>query len=224
MSAPIGGMADTWGGVPAPGLEAAASGEPYTAGWSVAAIAVHSVLQIPVPIVLRLLVPGRDAITIDFRHHAFEWAHSMRDFPEAPHQVGVETIPVDAAAPAPFILPGQNLDVLLWSIGLHSFADRSASWLRPGERYHLVRWPNLTTMRHTVDHMRLTALLGNGWFTVTELATAAGVPEGQASGIVNALSLMGVLETAPVVQAAPAVVAAPARGGLVQRLRARLGF
>jgi len=205
-------------------LDAGPDDLPYTAGWSVAAIAVHSVLQIPVPMILRLMPPDRGTILVDFRHHAFAWEHSMKDFPIAPTAVGVETVPVLDDDPAPFSLPGQNLDILLWSVGLHSFADRPASWLRAGDRHHLVRWPNLTTMRHTVDHMRLTALLGNGWFTVRELATAAGVPEGDASAIVNALSLMGVLESVPSEEGVAAPEIAPSRGGLIQRLRARLGF
>ena len=211
--------------VRATAFEQGAEDAPFTAGWSVAAIAVHSVLQIPVPIVLRLLVPGREAIVIDFRHRAFSWSGSLRAFPDNPGEVGVETIVVAEDDEPAFDLPGRHLDILLWMLGLRSFENHAASWLHPGDRYHLLRWPNLSTMPHTIDHMRLVALLGNGWFCTDALAGAAGVGRGDAVRIINALSLMGVLESLPAEgPEQPVVVTPPARDGLLQRLRAKLGF
>jgi len=199
----------------------------YTRGWSSAAIAVHSILSISTPMFLRLRVDGHPSLLVDFRHHAFDWATTAEHFPTDPSRVIVETEPTTESAPALFLLPGRNLDSLLWMIGLNSFGDTSASWLRPGDRHRLLRWPNLSQLRHTVAQMHMTAMLGNAALTVPELASIAGVTVADAQRLINALSLMGILEatrdqTPPPVAAASEVVAPPT--GLFARLRARLGF
>ena len=200
----------------------------YTRGWSSAAIAVHSILSISTPMFLRLRVDGHPSLLVDFRHHAYDWATPAEYFPADPASVMVETEPTTDSAPALFLLPGRNLDSLLWMMGLNSFGDVSASWLRPGDRYRLIRWPNLSQLRHTVAQMHMTAMLGNAALTPVELASVAGVPLADAQRLINALSLMGILEATPAAEApaplsARAVQSAPAHG-LFARLRARLGF
>ena len=195
-------------------------------GWTSAAIAVHSILQIPIPMFLRLEPAGFGPITIDFRHHAFEWGTRLEDFPDEPATVLVETEPTTATEPPIFALPGQDLDTLLWVMGLHSFQDDRAFWLRPGDRYRLTRWPDLTSLDHTIDQMRMVAMLGNISLSVEQLAEAADVELAVAQRLVNALSLMGVVESAIETHARPvdeAPTPVPARG-LFSRLRAKLGF
>ena len=197
------------------------------AGWTSAAIAVHSILQIPVPMFLRLQPEGYGPIVIDFRHHAFAWGTSLANFPSAPTTVYVETEPTTNEEPPLFLLPGTDLDRLLWVMGLHSFQDARAFWLRPGDSFRLLRWPDLAGLEHTVDQMQMIALLGNVALSVDDLAVTAGVPIAQAQRLINALSLMGVLESA--VEARIASRAQPAAAtstprGLFSRLRAKLGI
>lgn len=197
---------------------------PYTVGWTRAAIAVHSMLQIPVPMFLRLEADEHPPLVIDFRHHAFDWAVALTDFPAHPLEVLVETEPTTAEAAPLFDLPGRNLDGLLWQIGQHSFAGMPASWLRPGDRYKLTRWPNLTEHAHTLSQMRMTAMLGNVYLSADELAVAAAVELGEAQSLLNAFSLMGILQTSLEVPAVAPVVEAVPQRGLFDRLRERLGL
>jgi len=197
------------------------------AGWTSAAIAVHSILQIPVPMFLRLQPEGYGPIIIDFRHHAFAWGTSLSSFPSNPATVYVETEPTTYEEPPLFLLPGTDLDRLLWVMGIHSFQDERAFWLRPNDSFRLLRWPDLAGLEHTVDQMQMIALLGNVALTVDELAATAGVPVAQAQRLVNALSLMGVLESA--VESRIAAHAQPAAAtsthrSLFSRLREKLGI
>jgi hypothetical protein len=197
------------------------------AGWTGAAIAVRSILQISTPLLLRLSPSNEEPLYIDFRHHAYTWTVPIARFPASAASVEVETEPAPPGSPPLFELPGQNLDNLLWAIGLHSFGGASASWLRAGERYRLTRWPNFTELPHTIDQMRMTSLLGNAYFSVAELAAAASTTEETATRLINALSLMNVLKDADV-EAAPAPDVRTETTGetssLFRRLRARLGL
>jgi len=198
-------------------------------GWTGAAIAVRSILQIPTPLLLRLAPTGVDPLYIDFRYHAFTWTVPLAQFPPDPAVVDVETEPAPPGSPPLFELPGKNLDTLLWAIGLHAFNGASASWLRGGDRYRLKRWPNFTELPHSIDQMRMTALLGNAFFSVEELAVAAETSVENARRLTNALSLMGVLKDADVEAAAAPVAQIQAESGqesnsLFRRLRNRLGL
>lgn len=206
-------------------------------GWTGAAIAVRSILLISTPLLLRLAPDNLAPIYIDFRHHAFQWDQPMSSFPAMPAAVDVETEPAPVGSPPLFDLPGQNLDNLLWLMGLHSFSGEAASWLRPGDRYRLSRWPNFTELAHDMTQMRMVSILANGAFTADELATATSTNPLEARRLINALSLMGILsviDAATVAaSAAPAVapVAPAAQAGddatsssLFRRLRDRLGL
>lgn len=177
---------------------------PYTTGWTHAAIAVHSMQLIEVPMFLRLEADAHPPLLIDFRHHAFDWAVAMVDFPEHPLEVLVETEPTTVDAEPLFALPGRDLDSLLWEIGRHSFAGLPASWLRPHDRYKLTRWPEFSEHVTALTQMRMTAMLGNVYLTASELAIAAGVEEVEAQSLLNAFSLMGILQSTGTLSAAPA--------------------
>lgn len=176
---------------------------PYTVGWTTAAIAVHSIQLFSIPMLLRLEADAHPPILIDFRHDAYSWNLDMTEFPANPLEVIVETEPTTAEAPAIFELPGRNLDSLLWEIGRHSFAGMPASWMRPGDRYMLSRWPTFTEHVHTLTQMRMTAMLGNMYLNAAELAVAADVDEIEAQSLLNAFSLMGVLNCIAELSAAP---------------------
>lgn len=223
-------MSDTTSLVVADGADSEYDGAPDLApqslpsviGWASAAVAIHSVRRIPTPVLLRLDVVGFGALMVDFRHHAFEWETPLERFPEDPGAVLVETHPTTPDGPAPFELPGRDLDGLLWLVGQHAFRDR-ASWLWSDDRYRLTRWPNLAELPITLEQVRMTAMLGNVAATPAELAAAVGVPVESAQRLVNAYSLMGILRSAPAAVAPVAQATPPARG-LLARLRTRLGW
>lgn len=199
---------------------------PFGPGWTSAAIAVHSVREIATPMLMQLNVADHGSIVIDFRHHAFAWDTAVTTFPAAPSSVSVYTQTVSESTPAPFPLPGYDLDPLLWFVGLNSFAGERASWLRADERYRLLRWPNLTGLRHSIDQMRMIALLSNSSLGPSELASAVQTSPAEAQRLINALSLMGILRVsaespAPLTRPRAATAQEPS---LFQRLRKRLGL
>src|SRR5690606_38333333 len=63
-----------------------------TVGWRGAALAMHSLRQIPSPMFVRLIADGFPPILIDTRHRAFAWDVPMEAFPQHPASVTVETI------------------------------------------------------------------------------------------------------------------------------------
>jgi hypothetical protein len=198
---------------------------PRMVGWSHAAIAVNSVLQLSTPLLLRFDFESHGPLTIDFRYHAFTWSTSLDEFPVDAVQVGLATAPLDPQGPPVLDESAQNLDGLLWLMGINSFDGAPAFWLVPGGRYKLTRWPNLTQHSHTMRQMHMMAMLGNTYADASELAAQAGVEEQEAQRLINALTLMRILSHSAEI-AAPVVAEEPAaekRQSLFSRLRARLG-
>jgi hypothetical protein len=201
------------------------AGFPVTVGWTHAAMAVYSVLRLNTPMNLRMLIEMHGPLLIDFRHHAFSWSTPLEQFPVDAVHTGLETEATTDDAPPFFELPGQDLDGLLWEMGINSFGGAPAYWLPPDERYRLTRWPNLTQHKHTMQQMQMMAVLGNTYASTKELATLAGVEESEAQRLINALSLMNILSrsaAAPAAEVAPQTAAAK-RQSLFARLRKRLG-
>jgi len=198
---------------------------PVTIGWTQAAMAISSVLALNTPVHLRMDIEMHGALLIDFRHHAFSWSTPLEYFPVDAVHTHLETVPTSPDAPPYFELPGQDLDGLLWVMGLNAFGDGAAFWLSPNERYRLIRWPNLTRHSHNMSHVKMIAVLGNANASTAELAAFAGVEEPEAQRLINALSLMGILSRsseAPAATMAPQTAAAK-RQSLFGRLRKRLG-
>jgi hypothetical protein len=200
-------------------------GFPVTVGWTHAAMAVYSVLRLNTPVNLKMLIEMHGPLLIDFRHHAFSWSTPLEQFPIDAVHTGLETEPTGADAPPYFELPGQDLDGLLWEMGINSFGGGAAYWLPPDERYKLTRWPNLTRHAHNLSQMKMLAALGNTYASTSELATLAGVEVSDAQRLINALSLMRILSRSSVAPAAdvPKETAAAKRQSLFTRLRKRLG-
>jgi len=198
---------------------------PVTVGWTQAAMAARSVLALNTPLNLRMIIESHEPLLIDFRHHAFSWSTPLEDFPVDAVHTHLETVPTSPDAPPFFELPGQDLDGLLWEMGINAFGGEPAFWLSPGERYRLTRWPNLTQHSHNLRQVQMIAVLGNAYASTAELAAYAGVEVSEAQRLINALSLMRILTRsaeAPAATMAPQTAAAK-RGSLFARLRKRLG-
>lgn len=155
-------------------------------------MAVHSIRQMPRAILISLTLRGHASIGIDLRHHTYVWPTPLDEFPTQPGEVLVGTYPIDGDAPG-FVGKAQGLDPLLWVIGVNAFGGARASWLRPGDRYRLKRWPDLDVLPHTADQGRAITTIAQGLMTVEKLAAKAGLAVDQAQDVVNALSLMGAL-------------------------------
>ncbi|MEO6115887.1 MAG: hypothetical protein ABIP33_05835 [Pseudolysinimonas sp.] len=177
------------------------------------------------PVNLKMVIEMHGDLLIDFEHHAFSWSTPLQHFPVDAVHTGLLTIPGGPEAPPLFELPGQDLDGLLWQMGINSFDGAPAFWLSPGERYKLTRWPNLTQHSHDMRQVKMIAVLGNAYVSTSELAGYAGVELTEAQRLINALSLMRILSRSAEAPAAPVVreTAADKRQSLFGRLRKRLG-
>ncbi len=200
-------------------------GFPVTVGWTQAAMAVQAVLSLSTPVHLRMSIESHGPLLIDFRHHAFSWSTPLEDFPVDAVHTRLETVPTGADDPPYFELPGQDLDGLLWEMGINAFDGGAAFWLSPGERYRLTRWPNLTQHSHSLRQVRMIAVLGNAYASTAELAAFADVEVSEAQRLINALSLMRILARSAAAPAATMVpeTAEAKRQSLFARLRKRLG-
>ncbi len=200
-------------------------GFPVTVGWTHAAIAVTSAPRLKTAVNITMHIEMHGPLVIDFRHHAFAWSTPLELFPVDAVHTGIETSPAGPDDPPAFELPGQDLDGLLWQMGINSFGGAPAYWLPRGERYRLIRWPNLTQHVHDIRQLQMMAVLGNTHATTTELATIVGVEESDAQRLINTLSLMGILARSADAPPAPVVTqtAAAKRQSLFSRLRKRLG-
>ncbi|TPW72286.1 hypothetical protein [Schumannella sp. 10F1B-5-1] len=226
-------MTATWAqGAPIDSRQTAVSFEPAAevggvsgTGWARVAVAVHGVGPTPSPVVMRLDVAGYPPILIDFRHRAFESKLPIGGYPSAPESVLVHQARLAQGDAAVFGLPGSDLDKLLWRIGFTCFGDQPAPWLLVGERYRLQRWPNFVDLAHHMDHIRMSAALANGFHTADELAKAAGTDRSAAQRLINAFTLMRVVE-ASMTAAVPVTAAASADAprSLFRRLREKLGM
>lgn len=198
---------------------------PVTVGWTQAAMAVKAVLSLNTPVHLRMIFESHEPLLIDFRHHAFSWTTPLEEFPVDAVHTRLETVPTSPEAPPFFELPGQDLDGLLWEMGINAFGGSPAFWLAPNERYRLTRWPNLTQHSHNLSQVQMIAVLGNTYASPAELAAFSGVKLADAQRLINALSLMRILSRSA---AAPAPAEVPRKAvakpsGLFARLRKRLG-
>lgn len=191
-------------------------------GWAGAALTLHSVQSTRVPMLIELGVANHPTIRIDARHQAYDWLLDLERFPERPSAVVVSVELVGAATPPPFELPGKSLDELLWKVGRAAFPERLAPWLEEGEGYRLTRWPNWTTLQPDTDHIRQTAILANAVLTIEQLAGLSGRTIETCRTLVNALSLMGVLEVVDAELLARRATPEPlGEASLFQRLRRR---
>ncbi len=209
---------------------------PDALGWRSIATAIHSIRQLPMPMLLTVATSECEPIWIDFGAGRYYWERPLASMPESPGTVKVYSQPIEAGKPPYPWVAWRGMEPLLWQIGRHAFGTDRASWMRPDDRYTLQHWPNLTEIPHSADEIRMIATLANGYLTVQELGLVAGVDEPNAQRMLNTLSLIGAVKPAGGPLAPPPIVAkvqaeapqaraawATSRFGFFSRLRDRLG-
>jgi len=210
---------------------------PDTVGWRSVATAIHSMRQLPMPMLLTVVSSDCEPLWVDFSTGRYYWERPLVAMPERPAGVTVYSQPIEPGNPPYPWVSWRSMDPLLWQIGRFAFGTDRATWMRPGDRYALQRWPNLTEIPHTADEIRMIATLANGYLTAGELALLSATDEPTAQRVLNMLSLMGAVKPAAGPLAPPAIVArvqaqprpaqpatasAPTSFGFFSRLRERL--
>ena len=207
---------------------------PEAAGWKSVATAIHSLRLSSTPTLLTVAFADRPhPLWIDFSTLQYFWELPLADMPSEPGALTVYSQPIEPGDPPYPWVAWRPADPLLWQIGRFAFGTDRATWIRPGERYALQRWPNLTETPHSAEEIRMVASLTNGFLTVEEVGLLGGSDAPNAQRVLNALSLMGAVKTAdsaatppgPVPSAAgptPPASAPSESGGFLQRLRGRI--
>jgi len=145
------------------------------------------------PVALLLQPQGMPPAVLDLTRHEYVWAVPLTSFPTDPGPVLVATQPITPQTPSPIRGVGDDLDALLWLVGLHAFPGRRAPWLAADEKFRLRRWPYFEALIHTPEQERVIKTLARGFMTVEKAAAGAKVEPAQAQAVVNALSLMTAL-------------------------------
>ena len=92
------------------------------------------------------------------------------------------------------LVAGRYIEPLLWRVGTGSFADIMFKRVDPTLRYKLRRWPDLSSMPHTTNQLRMMKMLANAQLTPAELVAVADVPERDAVVLLSTFALMSLLD------------------------------
>jgi hypothetical protein len=205
-----------------------AAGAPGQSAWTEVALTLYSLMQNNAQAIAEISIAGTETVNIDFRFRAYQSTAEIEWLPSEPMFTSIRTVQAEPNWPPAFALPAKPLDAFLWFVGFNAFSGGPAPWLKPEERYRLQRWPNFTEINHTMEDMRMTALLGNTYMNAFELATAAGAKIDAANRLLNAYSLIGLLQVSVEKNEAAAPVPAKpaedkAKSSLFSRLFKKLG-
>lgn len=197
--------------------------------WRLLSEAVHDATLPLAPTVISVTADDIPPLLIDVAERAYWWDLSLDNFPAS--SAGIQlTVGYPGEIPTP-LRAGQPIEPLLWAVGTASFAGAAAPWLEPAGRYKLRRWPNLTSMTHTSDQLRLTSMLSHAHLTAVELSAVAESTLEESQTLINTYSLMGLLRFVhdSAASSAPPAMRAPvpehnSAPSLFSRLRSRLGL
>ncbi len=147
----------------------------------------------PTPMLLTITSADISPVWIDFSRMRYYTERPIAELPDTPGGVTLYAQPIPPGeTPYPWV-DWRPAAALLWQIGGLAFGGERAAWLRPGDRYHLERWPNITELPHTQDETRMVAALAEGYLTAQEIALVTGNTTESATRVLNMLSLLGVL-------------------------------
>ncbi len=181
-------------------------------GWRKVANAVNSMRQLSMPMLLTIVSSRMAPLWIDCSTGRYFWEPPLVELPDTPGEVTVYSQPIEAGNPPYPWVAWRPVDPLLWEIGRHAFREQRADWMRPGDRYALQRWPNLTEIPHSPEEIRMIATLANGYLTAQELGLLTGADTATAQRVLDMLSLMGAIKTASGPLAPPTVVGGAEQG------------
>lgn len=189
--------------------------------WAKVAEAIKIASSNKQPTVLAITSSSFPMLVIDVFERSYWWKAEIADFPTSPVSINIRSHFREEV-----IMPtgaGLDLSALLWMVGLNGYAHAPAPWLTDGARYRLRRWPNITSLPHDADQLRMTSILSHAPLSAKELSAIAETPAAAAHSLLAALSLMNILRVLPgasedeIGTPAPA----PAPRGFFARLRGR---
>lgn len=155
--------------------------------------AVRSAAKKRQELLLTLTADNMTPIWLDLRTKRFFTESPLDELPEETVNPKLYAKLIDPNDPPFPWVNWRSIDAILWTIGEKAFAEKRARWLILGERYSLVRWPNLTQISYGSDELNAISMLANGLLTVEELALVARISVEKSANLISTLSFMGVL-------------------------------
>lgn len=139
----------------------------------------------------------------------------------------IQELRMQAGAPPAIGEPPRGGSELIWFAAYYA-SDRLAVALSERARYRMTRWPNFGAIRPPVAQVRVAAALSGHAIDLSQVASRARLPVGDAARTFNALSALGLLLPA---ECATDVVDTPrvqppfsALGSLLRNIRKHLGL
>lgn len=161
---------------------------------------------------------GEEAWVIDPEREAYHGTEKLKPLAEALGQ-GLDALgPVDVIAlETARRSPAQPLARLRWFAGLMVTPGRLHDGLASDSRYMLSRWPQIE--REFPRHFRIATAMMKQPGTLSEIATACGVPEPDVADFINAGDAIGIVQISGDRLEASEV----SRGGVMSRIRRPFG-
>ena len=158
-------------------------------------------------------------LRIDMAERVFWWDVVLSELPQESFAFEVR---LEASLARPPVA-GRDLEALLWMTGTTTTDHSIADGLDMRLRYKLRRWPNLASLPHTTQDLRMTSILAYASLTPAKLSVVAGAPLPEVRVLLGTYVLMGlVVASADSGDSAAERQPVPARsGGLFDRLRDR---
>lgn len=164
-------------------------------GWDNVVAAVRLAKKKRQELLLTLTADNMTPIWLDLRTNRYFSETSLDDLPDETVNPKLYARLIDSKKPLFPWVSWRSIDAALWAIGGKAFHGKGARWLVRGDRYSLVRWPNLTQIPYDSDELNAISMLANGLLTVDELALIAHIPVEESQQLISTLSFMGVLSS-----------------------------
>lgn len=92
---------------------------------------------------------------------------------------------------------GRELQGLLWMLGVEIDFGKPITDVDPNNRFKLRGWPNTTTIRQSDLQVQMTSMLGNAFLTPAELAAVTDSNTFDATRLIAAYKIMGLIVEVP---------------------------
>ncbi|MFO1349307.1 MAG: hypothetical protein U1F68_00940 [Gammaproteobacteria bacterium] len=176
----------------------------------------------------RLLYTGIPALIIDKTRR---WVLLSSTFKELAPLADVkasalrfETVPAEEWARLEKLLNRISLESFMWFCGLRFSQGQLLAALQSFRGFGLTRWPDFGVLPHDRIHIGMATFLSKKTGTLEQVIASTGASREQAISFINACFLCGWLKEVEPPAAAQAQPSSAGLGGLLGRIRARLGI
>lgn len=186
------------------------------------------------PGLLKLTIDGAAPLWADLKTGVYYAPFSLSQIAGPTNVISFERLEDHPDRGSIFLTPLKKIEPLQWLAGLRATPGRPAPWVKADVRFRLKYWPNLAELPHTVTQMSIIARLSHSAMTVEEAARASKADPAQVQNVVNALTLVGLVQEdvtarqpltpSAATKSSVSPPQSPAVTSLLGRWRRKLGF